>query len=501
MPAPTLPPEILNVIFIYVTPYKYNYFYTLDLLSCCLVCRSWYNSAVSHLQQNLQTVRWLRTNIYRDYELNRLADILTDSQRHGLALGAMTRWVEIMYGDVTCYHPVILDPTRANPISQIVRALQPNIQTLSLDFNHTVEYGRLRLLDKFLMPLLQNPQTITSLRVSKLSTKGGAQHQIFRVPTPKPRPTIPTLVHKLSNLVSPKLNPNDLFCAELSRPPHSLLLLIDRLHPQLQQLHLHNSRLTVDLSLALRRCTRIHTLRLHSVYASLPPDHFADTIARWSDLHTLSVHNLSGALTRPKPFLARTVRRLSYHPPRNLAVLDLEDYVCHDPDLDLPRLVTACASTLTALTIPKIERVPDNSDRLIAHLLTTPMPRLRTLDLSFVDCSCDLEKHHTRDNIAPLAWPELRELVLGECWGVRQTAVVAILEDCPQLECVRIERGDFKRYQRVVKLLREKGFVERKPLEGWVWKGKPWVKKGVAFEEEECKGREWDIDEGILVRM
>ncbi|RUS15118.1 hypothetical protein BC937DRAFT_92877 [Endogone sp. FLAS-F59071] len=500
MPASSLLPEVLAAIFSAIEKFET----AVDLLSCCLVCRSWYFGALPLLQTDPSSFRWLRTQDYTTEDLERLGNVLAASRHYGLALGRAMQRVDIMYANVVSCQGTqllaVLNQSRVDRLVRLMQALQPDIQTMSLDFYNSTNPDRLLLFNRLITQLTPASGGITTLRVLKLSFNTNSI-------SARSRSKFPILIDTIGRLAKQTAakNPH----SDVFSRTHPIFSLLNTLHLNLTSIHLFESYLTPALCVALRRCRRIHTFRLLSVHTTVTPTNLSKTIASWPELHILSLCKLSAPLD---------IAHLSRSPPPHLTILELEGLVLHNAVDDLSRLVTACSATLTALTLPCIHYHPTNGGNLIEHLLVTPMPCFCRLDLSqlnFDHLNLDFDLLQLNRNctsnsnndggdctgVALLAWPELRELRLGKCCPFGIWFMRAVIENCPKLECIRAKNFGGWRCEIVVELLRERGFEERKLREVWEWNDMSWTRKGARFEEEEVRRSRWDEENGLLVRM
>lgn len=485
MPTPTLPPEILGFIF------KTN-FDVRELLSLCLVCQSWYFSALPLLVKELKPRIQLQN--YSQETIDQLVLMLTFARRHGLPLGPIADpGCSIEASVVKCTHSVarcalpVLHEQRVRSLARLLRAL--DIHTLSVDVQTFEIHSWYQRLEEFLPTALgPNPAAITTFRVANLR-----DHFFFNSLPPRPAPFLPTLLRMFGVFV-PTPPPSS---------PTPVRWLLKTLHPHLTHLHLENCSLALSLalpfSLALRRCPALHTLRLRDTTLKLPPDHFAATLAFLSHLHTLSVRE-TPVFGSPRRLLAPAVRLLAHPSAPPLTVLELDDMILDDDQLDyaVRKLVIRHADTLTRLTVPGVAPPGGRGSTaegkaMLACLLATPMPRLMWLDVSRIVCreggvrGEGGKKGDEGDNGPP--WPELRELVAGTCRGAKEQFVRKVVRGCPRLECVRVEGGAGG--------LKEKGFAR---VAGW--RGgecEPWVREGL--DPDMRRSWKWDEEEGLLVKM
>lgn len=169
MPASSLLPEVLAAIFSVIEEFET----AVDLLSCCLVCRSWYFGAFPLLQTDPSSFRWLRTQEYTTEDLERLGNVLAASRHYGLALGRVMQRVDIMYANVVSCQGTqrlaFLSQSRVDKLVRLMQALQPDILTLSLDFYNSTNPDRLLLFDRLITQLTPASGGITTLRILKLS--------------------------------------------------------------------------------------------------------------------------------------------------------------------------------------------------------------------------------------------------------------------------------------------------------------------------------------------
>ncbi|RUS15313.1 hypothetical protein BC938DRAFT_476997 [Jimgerdemannia flammicorona] len=498
MPLTTLPDKLQHTIFTgLITNSRDSYDSgILDLYCCSLVSREWYTATLKFLPRHV-----LHTENLSKSELERLANVLAFSQRYELKLGRVPRWVQIMATNLLCIHPwqpvTILDQRRVGPISRVVRGLQPHVHTLSLYLFEATDPHRLMLLHELATQLAPGLRAIRSLRISKLAEIKCATLPISKLAKVK------HIVPRISKLAKVKHT-----TPIPQTAPHPVLTLATHLNLYLDQIHLLESQISPALLLALRRCPGIRVLRLHSVTvtASLSPDFLSDTIACWVDLRVLSIRDMAAEAKnkkKPVPFLAPTIHYLSHCPPPELSILELDDNAPHDPSTDLPRLVTACGRRLTSLALPPLETRADPRNRLLAHILATPMPHLRRLDLSRV--------RHGREDLLPCktkivaetpaysvpAWPKLRELVLGDC-PVGDAFLGRLVEGCPRLECVRIADG--VGHAALVSLLQAAGFKRAEGMTEQEGDGDAYVRVGVILQEM-SKIWGWKEGEGLVVMV
>ncbi|RUS13393.1 hypothetical protein BC937DRAFT_95396, partial [Endogone sp. FLAS-F59071] len=467
MPSPELPPEILTIIFTLVTHHS------LDLISCCLVCLSWYTVAFPLIMGHPH-LPCLGVHKYTNDELDRLAKLWATARDAGVALGPLTRLVEVTYGNVignlgTGVY-AILDELRLASIRGLLQGWHTCIP-VSLHLHNTSDYLRLNLLNELVTRLVPRMRIMCINKLTMNDPQKRSSLQFIR-----------SLLHQQS----------------VPGPPHPIVSLIARHYSYLVEFHLFESGFTIELSYILRQCPNIQTVILNDIYVTLPPDHFAETVGSWPNLTTLILKGLSGKDNQPKGFLAPTVRRLANAYPSSLSTLELHDYIPHDPTtMDLSRLLTACAHTVSILTLPPIEKTHKNADRLLTHLATLHMPHLKQLDLSNLDCD-RLGGRRGRDGIPPLAWPELRELTLGSCRGVRPSFVEAVLEDCAKIECVHV-RDVGPRAGQVRAMLVRWEFVESADKADFDRRDRPWRKKKGDWLEECGKiDLKWPLAEGLL---
>ncbi|RUS30771.1 hypothetical protein BC938DRAFT_478982 [Jimgerdemannia flammicorona] len=461
---PYLPVELLLPIFTQIRDEPDSLLFpNLNLFSCSLVCRFWYQCAFPLLLEGNNLYLNRDINKHTNLQLRRLADLMTESKRYGLSHAMLVEWVEIVVSKlfVPRLHTKGLDRRRIGMIDRLLRALQPQLNIIGLNLEGISKPNEIRNLHDIVSKLLPSLDSVATLRITHLSS----------FPPLEPKGLLCTFKPFASS--SSKSPPIP--------PPHPILPLIQRLAPTLQHLHLTSAKLTPPILQTLRACPNIRTTRFHRISYKVTPTDFADTVAAWPNLQHLSI-------LHPETYipLGETIALLASSRP-TLQTLDLDNSGAQEPDSvyhNLRTLLHHSALTLTSLTLPAPSNVPgpatspETSNALFAFLVTLPLPNLDTLDLSLLGetlTSAPMVDTSPTSSATPLPWPSLRRLDTAGCSALSPAFLRAVITDCPRLEVVRTS-FIHREYDEVQTVLTEGGFVRRENRGEWVGMGQPWVK-------------------------
>lgn len=494
MPSATLPPEVLTVIF--------NDLGISDLVSCSIVCYDWHFTAFALLEKKPK-MRQLRTQRLSIDELKQLADAFTFSQQHRLALGAMVTHIEIPFPQCTDFSQTLIGPAKFRPFAEhlvrLVNGLDNSLHTLMLDFNSKTISGKaisgyLEILEKFLTETRPGCQGITNLSISGLPGSISSSREQENLANNDSAATA-FFIRMLSKPA--KSRPSDQI------PPlihHPVVSLIWNTHSRLQHLTLFNchfnSTESISLSLALRRCPNIHTLRLHNINIALSADHLADTVASWPGLVHFSIRATSQSFKQPRSFLGPVLRRLTLAKPRrHLTILDVQAHVTSTVDRELRGLVTASAPTLQQLYLPSVNY--HEGDALLSHVCALNMPVLRILNI--VHTHCSRRNLPDIESFPPLRWPELRVVAMATCRGTMWDVGRRLVNFHPHVNCMLVKNcTKAPGYERLTGLLENNGFRKLESRAGL----EPWVTE--RYEEGEWEEKEQESlenNDGLLIRL
>lgn len=456
-PMPYLPPEILLPIFAHVQNDPASPFPNLDLTSCTLVCRLWYEFAFPLLEAFNQH-HTCRIGKFNPQDLERLVDLLATSQQYGLAHGALIIALDIDIHQLLMlkYHTEKIGRRRFDAIGRLLRVLRSHLKGIMLDLQDILSPTDLKNFREIVVRLLPDlTENITSLHISRLKHddhKSIFKNLTFSFSKPSPAPNTTT---------------------------HPICLLIDHLGPHLHNFHLFDSNLPPPIIHSLRECPNLRTLRITRFSSKVTEADLADAVSRWSHLRHLTILDMDrDDYTRLGP----TITRLASAPPPHLSTLELDNCWPRSPSCDLRSLISSCAQTLVTLTLPTMyadddhangedSSDDDNGDNggnssenstppnnsFLDFLAGLDMPRLRILDMSRAGAALVIRSTEQ----AAVSWPELRCLDAISCNRFAPGFLRRVILGCPRLEDLRISYAH-ERIVEVEKVMQEaNGFVKK----------------------------------------
>ncbi|RUS24193.1 hypothetical protein BC938DRAFT_473967 [Jimgerdemannia flammicorona] len=389
-----------------------------QLMTFCLVCRTWHDGAWSMLRKNPRATMLDFSN-YTEAELEHLTRIFRESKRCAMGLETLVYSVRL---ELRMF--VLIGEANASTDSAETDKLnQPRMDAFFC------------LLD-IVKPIVGFLSRRTKIQLSPSNA---------RLSTPAESPLLSD---------APPSKP----AKPLSTDPHPFVSFVSLFNLSLNHISLTESDLNRDLSLVLRDCSIRYASFRHTRFR-LHPTRFTRTITSWPDLSYFQVAVIHPVYPIP---LGPTVSLLARKPPP-LQVLKLDDRAYEDTTPGLASLLQSAAPNLNEIFFPHFARDTE-ADEYLALLASLSFPCLATLDISqWIEnvTGEELLEFQDRRGGRPLAWPLMETLRMGRCSRMNPKAVRVIIESCPKLRMVEVSSTLMRNMPEVMEALREGGFTMR----------------------------------------
>ncbi|RUP49445.1 hypothetical protein BC936DRAFT_142503 [Jimgerdemannia flammicorona] len=395
-----------------------------DLLSCSLVCRLWYDCAFPLLLKANDPDRNGDIRRYSSAELEILTDLLTESCRYGLRHATLFKHIEIPVSTVSTQgsRVDVLDNDRAVAIGRFLHSLRFDLKELRLDLLGLSNRDLLGLSNRNLLGLSNRnrPKRLAKL-LSKIPTFEVCYLTTLHISNISPDGSN-SMFQTLQDLIPFSSNPKP--------TPHPMFLLMERLGPHLEHVHMTNVYLShLDLQI-FGVCSKLRTIRIHNarLQQSIPPRRhgyharrhyvdlhktFADYLTGWPELRHLSIRHHDR-----NSFLGDTYRQLACEPPPHLVTLDIQDDTLdpHSVYYYFQRLVYSLKATLVHITVPYLSE--RNAEGIMTFIAELTLPRLKVLDMSLLGNNVTFGpffEWRRRLWIVEDSWPSLEILDISTC--------------------------------------------------------------------------------------
>ncbi|RUP47248.1 hypothetical protein BC936DRAFT_145947 [Jimgerdemannia flammicorona] len=364
---PYLPVELLLPIFTQIRDEPDSLLFpNLNLFSCSLVCRFWYQCAFPLLLEGNNLYLNRDINKHTNLQLRRLADLMTESKRYGLSHAMLVEWVEIVVSKlfVPRLHTKGLDRRRIGMIDRLLRALQPQLNIIGLNLEgiskpneirnlHNIVSKLLPSLDSLTPPILQTLRACPNIRTTRF-------HRISYKVTPTDfADTVATW---------PNLQHLSILHPETYIPLGETIALLASSRPTLQTLDLDNSGAQEPDSVYHNLRTLLHHSALTLTSLTLP-----------------APSNVPGPATSPETSNALFAFLVTLPLP-NLDTLDLS--LLGETLTSAPMVDTSPTSPATPLPWPSLRRLDTAGCSALSpaflRAVITDCPRLEVVRTSFI---------------------------------------------------------------------------------------------------------------------